>query len=101
MTFTAKGFNVTYGNDIATSALESLGDYVLVTQPEPWALLKDRVKNQPLEIIQSGDLAPEHLDHLAQTSPAATIVGLGGGRDRKSTRLNSSHSSVSRMPSSA
>ena len=79
MTFTAKGFNVTYGNDIATSALESLGDYVLVTQPEPWALLKDQVKNQPLEIIQSGDLAPEHLDHLAQTSPAATIVGLGGG----------------------
>ena len=26
---------------------------------------------------------------------------LGSGKDRKSTRLNSSHSSVSRMPSSA
>lgn len=40
MTFLAKGFNVSYGNDIAAPALDSLGDYVLVTQPEPWALLK-------------------------------------------------------------
>ena len=30
-----------------------------------------------------------------------TITGLHPGTDRKSTRLNSSHSSVSRMPSSA
>ena len=29
------------------------------------------------------------------------VIGSGAGGDRKSTRLNSSHSSVSRMPSSA
>ena len=79
MTFSANGFNVTYGNDIAVKALEEIGNYVLVTQPEPWALLKNRVTNQPVQIIQSGDLAPEHLDHLAETSPSTTIVGLGGG----------------------
>ena len=79
MTFVAKGFNVSYGNNIAAPALDAIGDYVLVTQPEPWAFLKDKVKNQPVQIIQSGDLAPEHLDHLAETSPALTIVGLGGG----------------------
>ena len=31
----------------------------------------------------------------------AFVIGVGGATDRKSTRLNSSHSSVSRMPSSA
>ena len=30
-----------------------------------------------------------------------TVISMGPERDRKSTRLNSSHSSVSRMPSSA
>ncbi len=30
-----------------------------------------------------------------------SVIGLGAALDRKSTRLNSSHSSVSRMPSSA
>lgn len=79
MSFTAQGFNVTYGNNIAATALESIGDYVLVTQPEPWALLKDKVKNQPREIIHSGDLAPEHLDGLAANAAPVTIVGLGGG----------------------
>ena len=41
-------------------------------------------------ILHAGDVgAPEILDTLAQIA------------DRKSTRLNSSHTSVSRMPSSA
>ena len=31
----------------------------------------------------------------------ATAVGVGAIRDRKSTRLNSSHTDISRMPSSA
>ena len=33
--------------------------------------------------------------------PASTLLHLGPGLDRKSTRLNSSHSQQSRMPSSA
>ena len=33
--------------------------------------------------------------------PTAHVGGVNTGGDRKSTRLNSSHSSVSRMPSSA
>ena len=35
------------------------------------------------------------------SSAKAKIVSLGGFRDRKSTRLNSSHLKLSRMPSSA
>ena len=33
--------------------------------------------------------------------PVISDVTLDGGRDRKSTRLNSSHTDISRMPSSA
>ena len=79
MAFKAQGFASRYGSNIAVEEFEKLGDYVLVTQPEPWELLKNKVSNQPLQIIQSGDLSPEHLDHLAETSPAVRIVGLGGG----------------------
>ena len=40
--------------------------------------------------------------YLITTAVAITIgLGIGTAVDRKSTRLNSSHSSVSRMPSSA
>ena len=78
MIFKAQGFNVTYGNNIAANAMNNLGDYVLVTQPEPWAVIEKDVINKPLSIIQSGDLSPEHLDKLATDSPAVTVVGLGG-----------------------
>ena len=38
---------------------------------------------------------------LRPTSGTARVAGFDVAKDRKSTRLNSSHSSVSRMPSSA
>ena len=45
------------------------------------------------------------LSELQQTFPGyritASVSGSGGMGDRKSTRLNSSHTTVSRMPSSA
>ena len=41
----------------------------------------------------------EQLNSMAPGSEIVTIGGLHG--DRKSTRLNSSHTTVSRMPSSA
>ena len=44
------------------------------------------------------------LDHISFTVPTGRIVGFigeNGAGDRKSTRLNSSHTTVSRMPSSA
>ena len=37
----------------------------------------------------------------AKSAVEAVFDGITNGIDRKSTRLNSSHSSVSRMPSSA
>ena len=57
----------------------------------------------PLAVVRA------HLDGLLETAARSsaylaggvTFAALGPSRDRKSTRLNSSHSSVSRMPSSA
>ena len=43
------------------------------------------------------DLYEKLLDH----SPFIKLIASGGVRDRKSTRLNSSHAELSRMPSSA
>ncbi|MEY2732238.1 MAG: hypothetical protein RLZZ523_109, partial [Actinomycetota bacterium] len=79
MTFKANGFNATYGNNIAADAINSIGDYLLVTQPEPWAVIEKDVINKPVKIVQSGDLSPENLDRLAQEAPNMTVVGLGGG----------------------
>lgn len=79
MTFQAQGFPARYGSGIAAAEFEQLGDYVLVTQPEPWALLADRITNRPQAVIEAGDLSPEHLDRLAAETPAVRIVGLGGG----------------------
>ena len=52
------------------------------------------------------DCRPEYLEAFAKLARLATKAGTEGKpleivADRKSTRLNSSHSSVSRMPSSA
>ena len=59
-------------------------------------------------IVEEGDrqvpltAATFYGSHSILRSPAiARRLGAGGSSDRKSTRLNSSHSSVSRMPSSA
>ena len=38
---------------------------------------------------------------IRETLPTLRLAAMKGGRDRKSTRLNSSHIQKSRMPSSA
>ena len=50
------------------------------------------------ELSVTGEDAPEKVRSVEPPPPAACIVT---GKDRKSTRLNSSHSAKSRMPSSA
>ena len=47
------------------------------------------------------DEADGAMEYAEQEGVLQTAEGEGLARDRKSTRLNSSHSSVSRMPSSA
>ena len=51
-----------------------------------------------MEIKAKGDL---HIDHHHTTEDVGIALGQAVKQDRKSTRLNSSHRSLSRMPSSA
>ena len=54
-----------------------------------------------LDITASSDNRGLILDIIENVAKEVFIPLTVGGGDRKSTRLNSSHSSVSRMPSSA
>ena len=63
------------------------------------------LENIDLESIEKRELKSKH-DVKARIEEFNSLAGhefihIGLTRDRKSTRLNSSHSSVSRMPSSA
>ena len=69
-------------------------------QKERIQLIQERRR----EKAQLKNLADNNdFDDLNNLGPetTGTLVTHYGSRDRKSTRLNSSHSSVSRMPSSA
>ena len=63
------------------------------------AVKKDLCKNA---VILESNKHSEWLSvQLNYFSPPIVVTGMYGGQDRKSTRLNSSHSQQSRMPSSA
>ena len=72
--------------------------------PRTRAILAVDVFGHPAEWDELQRLATRHHLHLIEDSAeaiGALYRGKKAGRDRKSTRLNSSHSRASRMPSSA
>ena len=74
--------------------------YVAGTQ-EDWAWLPRRRRAKsidPAKVISLKDLLE---GKVTGRTHAREIFSIGGGEDRKSTRLNSSHIQKSRMPSSA
>ena len=80
MSFTARGFDVAYGTELLPPLTESLARYVVVTQPEPWAIISPTLVNQPVEVVLAGDLSPAHLEHLVRDVAACdAVVGIGGG----------------------
>ena len=76
----------------------------LDTKGEEFEFLRDRLRGAGAEVLLAdvGTLEPPRVqpDITREEVGAATGVDVAG-LDRKSTRLNSSHSSPSRMPSSA
>ena len=50
--FKAQGFNVEYGSNICAKRLDSIGEYVLITHIEPWAFLKDKVKQTSRSVVK-------------------------------------------------
>ena len=64
------------------------------------------IKDKKVAILGYGSQGHAHALNLRDSGAKNVVVALREGsasakKDRKSTRLNSSHSSVSRMPSSA
>lgn len=80
MTFVAQGFPVRYGSSITAAAVERFASYVVVTQPEPWALLEPAMPHPPRQVVLAGDLSPAHLEHLvADVAPTEAVIAIGGG----------------------
>lgn len=76
----AKGFPAVYGRGLLPRVVDGLGSYVVVTHPEPWAVLEPTLPHAPALVIDAGDLSPEHLEHLVATVPAVdAVIGIGGG----------------------
>ena len=78
--------------------LDSAGFEVVATASDGTALVEAVEREQPDLVIADVRMPPTHTDEGIRA--ALAIRGRWPG-DRKSTRLNSSHSSPSRMPSSA
>ena len=86
----------TAGAAIVTSA--ALAIFAGLLQPGA-AFAQGQDKSAPASSMQKLGRAPVNKEILRVQLPRPTVVKLK--KDRKSTRLNSSHSSPSRMPSSA
>ena len=110
------------GGDLAGATSEpraSAGAKLLFTEPQEWALVRELLKFDAVLAEVEEELLPNrlcaYLFELSQVfnrfyDQVPVLKADGPARsarlalcclDRKSTRLNSSHSSVSRMPSSA
>ena len=82
---------------------------VAITPDEKLALVgapmkvdpNDKTKLAPESILQVVDLETSPPTVISRMALPSRPVGVSINRDRKSTRLNSSHSRASRMPSSA
>ncbi|MEP6660198.1 MAG: iron-containing alcohol dehydrogenase [Acidimicrobiales bacterium] len=76
----ANGFPTVYGRGLLAALVADVDRYVVVTQPEPWAVMQPTLDHPPAAVIQAGDLRPAHLDDLASNLPDVDlIVGVGGG----------------------
>jgi glycerol-1-phosphate dehydrogenase [NAD(P)+] len=74
------GFPVEYGHGLFDGLGDRLGATVVVMQPNPWELIKERFGTPPRLVIEARELSPAALDDLAASIPGnVTIVGVGGG----------------------
>lgn len=61
----------------ATAAYDRI---VVVTQPEPWAIVRPQLARTPGTVVFAGDLSRSNLDDLAASiTEADAVIGIGGG----------------------
>ncbi len=70
--------NVTFG--LIDNVGSSLGRYVVMTQPIPWGLVKDRIGGNPVSTNMISSLDYEALESLVRdVLPVDYVIGIGGG----------------------
>ncbi|MQB01652.1 MAG: iron-containing alcohol dehydrogenase [Actinobacteria bacterium] len=75
-----KHITTQFGEGILEGVVDALGDYVLVTDPIPWKLYRDRLSRRPAHVVMVESLEKRLLDQAVSQVPGSLdIVGLGGG----------------------
>ena len=91
-------FNVSEGTELGVKAQEYMDAGEYVPDEITNAMVRDRIAEDD---CKPGFLLDGYPRTLAQVDELDSMLAELGQEDRKSTRLNSSHSGESRMPSSA
>lgn len=74
------GFAAAYEAGLARGLGDRLGQTLVVTQPEAWAIVEPRFGRAPTALVFAQALDLETLDALAHAAPdGVTVVGIGGG----------------------
>ena len=104
-----RDFLVVEPSALRTLAFEAIKDISHLLRPGHLAQLR-RILDDPeasandrfvaLDLLKNANIAAGGVLPMCQDTGTAIIMGKRG-QDRKSTRLNSSHTDISRMPSSA
>ncbi len=71
-----------FGADLAVTCLNSLSNYMIVTQDPPWSSIQAKISTKPIEVLFPNTVEQSELDKLVQTKDSPKIqmiVGLGGG----------------------
>ena len=102
---------VATGNSQGTTTVRTVSNFVTVTdevmrapKPEDWMMHRNNYQSwgySPLEQINKTNVKGLQLVWARVMEPGINEMTPIVYKDRKSTRLNSSHRSLSRMPSSA
>ncbi|MFZ9972629.1 MAG: hypothetical protein ACO3GA_06100, partial [Candidatus Limnocylindrus sp.] len=74
------GFVAAYEAGLARGLGDRLGQTLVVTQPEAWAIVEPTFGRAPATLVSAKALDQETLDALARAAPdSVTVVGIGGG----------------------
>lgn len=74
-------FPVKYGPRIASDLGRILSPAIVVTQPEPWEILRSRFGGEPAALVMVSSLERSHLEKLVRDLPddVSCVIGIGGG----------------------
>ena len=74
-------FPVKYGPRIVSDLGRILSPAIVVTQPEPWEILRSRFGGEPAALVMVSSLERSHLEKLVRELPddVSCVIGIGGG----------------------